>query len=147
MAGLLFILVEGNDDERFFKRIINPVFQEKYSSVRLWKYSKKKLEKTKRFIKSIKSMNADYIYTADINEAPCITFKKEDVIQKSGIEEDKIIIVVKEVEGWYLAGLSAENSKRLGISEIKDTNKTTKEDFNRLIPKKSSLEYYLWKEF
>ena len=43
--------------------------------------------------------------------------------------------MVKEIEGWYRAGLRAEDSKNLGLPEIKDSNNTTKEDFNRLIPK------------
>ena len=81
-------------------------------------------------------MKADYIYVTDINEAPCITFKKEDIMQKIGIGKDKIVVVVREIEGWYLAGLHAEDSKRLGIEEINDTNDITKEDFNKLIPKK-----------
>lgn len=136
MADLLFVFVEGNDDERFFNSIIRPILQRKYSQIRFWKYAKKKFEKRKRFIKSIQSMKADYMYVTDINEAPCITVKKEDIMQKIGIGKDKIVVVVREIEGWYLAGLHAEDSKRLGIEEINDTNDITKEDFNKLIPKK-----------
>lgn len=83
-------------------------------------------------------MNADYIYVTDINKAMCITAKKEEVTQKVGIDKDRIIVVVREIEGWYLAGVCEENSRKLNVSEMKDTNNTTKEDFNRLIPKKYS---------
>lgn len=57
-------------------------------------------------------------------------------MQEIGIEKDNIIVVVKEIEGWYLAGLSAKISRKLGIPHVKDTNDMTKEDFNRLMPKK-----------
>ena len=34
----LFILIEGDDDERFFEKIINPLLDKKYNSITLWKY-------------------------------------------------------------------------------------------------------------
>ena len=52
---LLFIWVEGDDDERFFNRILSPKFQEKYDTVKIIKYAKLKKEKVDNFIKSIKA--------------------------------------------------------------------------------------------
>ena len=73
---LLFIWVEGEDDERFFNKILVPKFLEKYSGVKIIKYATMKREKVDNFIKSIKAMGADYIYLTDINNAPCVTAKK-----------------------------------------------------------------------
>lgn len=76
----LFLFIEGNDDERFFGRIIKPIYEEKYD-VKLWKYAHQKNKKIENFLKSVKSMKADYIFVADINLAPCIADKKQ-IIQK-----------------------------------------------------------------
>ena len=42
MGSKLFIFIEGDDDERFFNRIIIPMFEKKYDKVQLWKYAQKK---------------------------------------------------------------------------------------------------------
>lgn len=44
------------------------------------------------------------------------------------------MVVVTEIEGWYLAGLDAERSARLGIDEPGATDQITKEDFKELRP-------------
>lgn len=146
MKGSLFILVEGSDDERFFQKVVRPFFQKRYSDVRLWKYSKEKIEKRRAFLRSIKAMKADYIYVTDINEAVCTSSKKERVMEKLGVEKGKIIVVVREIEGWYLAGVKPENAKKLGISNVENTDSITKEDFNRLLSE-GGPERYSWKEF
>ena len=136
----LFILLEGDDDERFFESVAEPLFKERYTMIKIYKYSQKpqKHKKTANFIKSIESMKADYIYVIDFNNAPCITAKKEEIMGELDytVTGNKIIVVVKEIEGWYLAGLDEKTSKRLGIrKKIRTTDKITKEHFNQLIPK------------
>jgi len=74
---LLFIWVEGDDDKRFFDKILLLKFQEKYDTVKVIKYAEMKRGKVDNFIKSIKAMGADYIYLTDINDSPCITAKKK----------------------------------------------------------------------
>ncbi len=149
----LVFFIEGNDDERFFKNIIYPFVQEKYSKISYYKYSKKKKEKIKQFVNSIISMKADYIYISDIDDLPCITTKKNKIIDQfnSKITENYIIVVVKEIESWYLAGLDEKALKNLGVhKKFENTNNIIKEHFNYLIPKKMAriefmqkiLEYY-----
>lgn len=133
MKGQLFILVEGNDDERFFTRVVKPLLQERYSRIQIWKYSRKKLEKTKNFVRSIQLMKADYVYVTDLDEAPCVTSKKEEVLKKVGIDGGHTLIVVKEIEGWFLAGLQEKEWGRLGIPPIPDTDSIVKEDFNAIV--------------
>jgi len=133
----LFLLVEGNNDERFFQRIIKPKFEEKYNTVTLWKYTQVKNMKVDKFLESIRAMGADYIYVADINRAPCITAKKQEIKNRvRDINEGRIIVVIKEIESWYLAGLDETSSKELGMSPFSTTNGITKEQFNDLIPKR-----------
>lgn len=61
----LFIWVEGDDDERFFRNILKPKLHEKYDSVEIIKYATMKKEKVYNFVKSIQAMGADYIYVTD----------------------------------------------------------------------------------
>jgi len=134
---LLFIWVEGDDDERFFNKILSPKFQEKYDTVKIIRYAKLKKEKVDNFIKSIKAMGADYIYLTDINNSPCVTAKKEETQKKHpNIDKDRIIAVIKEIESWYLAGLDNKACKQLKINNFANTDNVTKEKFNALIPRK-----------
>ena len=95
-----------------------------------------KKEKVNNFLKSIKVMNADYIFAGDINANPCATAKKQELKHTyKEIDEDRIIVVKKMIEGWYLAGLNKKNSKKLGVPYFNDTNDITKEQFDKMIPK------------
>jgi hypothetical protein len=133
---LLFFLVEGDDDERFFQKIIKPKFEEKYNTV-IWKYAQEKNTKVDNFLKSIKAMGAKYIFVVDINSAPCVTSKKQEIQNKfKNIDIDRIIVVIKEIEGWYLAGLDAKSSKELNIRSYETTDDISKEQFNDLMSKK-----------
>lgn len=146
MYNRLFILVEGNDDERFFERIIKPEFQKIYDHVQFYQYACQPPKRTENFIKSVDAMNADYIIAADINHSPCVTQKKETLISKKirNVEKDKIIVVVKEIESWYMAGLEEESKEALGFKRGESsTDDLSKEHFNRLMPKKyiSRIEF------
>lgn len=134
---IVYLLIEGSDDERFVKRIVKPLLERKYNSVMLWKYAEEPEKRVNKFLKSIKAMNSDYFYLRDINRDPCITAKKERIQNEyEQIDNNRIIIVIKEIESWYLAGLDDESSKKVRISPHKITDNITKEQFNSLIPKK-----------
>lgn len=133
----LYLLIEGDDDERFFRKVMNPVFQKKYNDVKLWKYAEEPPKKINNFLKSLRAMKSDYFYLRDINYSPCVTEKKKGIQNKfNKLDNNKIIIVIKEIESWYLAGLDNEGSKKLGISPRSSTDNITKEQFNNLISKK-----------
>ncbi len=136
---ILYVFVEGEDDERFFNKIIKPrlLNMGNYDYVKVMTYANEEPEWLFDFINSIKKMNANYIYTRDFNKAPCITYGKQSIQKKlTNVDKNKIIVVVKEIESWYLAGLSDKYSKKLKISLFRNTNDITKEEFNNLIPKK-----------
>lgn len=137
MGSKLFIFIEGDDDERFFNRIIIPMFEKRYDKVQLWKYAQKKNEKIQQFLKSIQAMNADYIYVADNNGSPCITDRKQRIENDfQNIDKNKILVVVKEIESWYLAGIDNESSKNFGIKSFSNTEHINKSAFDDLKPKR-----------
>jgi restriction endonuclease Mrr len=129
----LYVFVEGNDDERFFDRIIRPRLKATYCKV--IKYAEAPRRQIRDFLRSIIQMEADYIYFTDINNAPCVTEKKHKVRQaiKSGIDESKVVIVIKEIESWYLAGVDENRAKELKISVPNTTDSISKEQFASMV--------------
>lgn len=134
MSKRFYFLVEENDDEGFFKNIIKPLLIDEYDQVQIWQHAQKSTETVIRFLRSLEAMGADYVYVADIDNFECVTGKKGWIInQLEELDSDKILVVIKEIEAWYLAGIDEENSGK-GIENLSDTNEIFKEDFNELIP-------------
>jgi len=51
------------------------------------------------------------------------------------LPDDRIVVIIREIESWYLAGLDESAQKHLHIRPFDTTNHITKELFNRMIPK------------
>ena len=134
---MMFVWVEGPDDVRFFDRIVKPRLDKKYDLVKTVAYSRMKNDKIINFLKSIKSMKADYFFTADINNSPCISQKKTTIKRKiTNVDRNRIMVIKKEIESWYLAGLTAKLARELKLPVLTDTEGIAKEKFNQLIPNK-----------
>ncbi len=129
----LYLFVEGNDDEIFFRKIITPAFSKYYKNIEIIKYAQMKKDKVNLFLLSIDTLNFDYLFFADKDEYLSINQKKEKLYEKyEQLMKDNIIIVVLEIESWYLAGLDENASQILQIEYFDTTEKITKEDFNHL---------------
>jgi len=138
MKKRLFILVEGEDDIRFFGRIIKPLLAPSYHSVEIVPYACIKREKVNKFLKSVTLMKNDYIFVADIDQERSVRDKKQILYYRfSDISGRSIVVVIREIESWYLAGLSFDSAQELGVPDLLETNQLTKEDFNTLIPHSS----------
>jgi hypothetical protein len=80
---------------------------------------------------------AEYICLADNDGSPCITDRKEKLQHDiTNIKTEKVVVVFREIEGWYLAGINDSSSKKLGIKSLINTENITKKAFNDLIPKR-----------
>ena len=101
----LYLLVEGDDDARFVDRVVIPRLRSRYDFVQSWKFAQERRKKVNAFLKSIKAMGAEYLLLADINAHPCFP-KKRTALQEAfpELEGGKTVIVVREIESWYLAG-------------------------------------------
>ena len=62
------------------------------------------------------------------------------------VDENSIIVVKKEIESWYLAGLDKESSKALRVPYLNSTDDVTKEQFNSMVPEKFDSEIDFMKE-
>ena len=158
----LYILVEGGDDERFFESIVRPICEKDYGFVQCWQYSQKTKRRVNSYLKSIRAMQAsgevDLVIVADMDESPCVTDKKERILSSfrslsagTGRSTElssstRILIVCREIESWYLAGLNDEECERLGLTTtIDNTDRISKEQFLSLMPHRynSKAEFML----
>ena len=158
----LFVFLEGNDDERFFEWVIRPLLEKDYDLVQFWQYGQKKKVKVNGFLNSIKAMQsvgtADLIIAADLDESPCVTDRKERILSSfrglsagaGGSSElrsfTQILVVCREIESWYLAGLDDNECQRLGIpTDWNNTDHLSKEQFLSLMPQSytSKAEFML----
>lgn len=131
--GILYIFVEGNDDERFYRWYFNN------KNVSVIKYAQEKRDKINNFIKSIKKIpNVDYIFTAD-TDGKSLEEKKGEIIRLySNCEYEKIVVAQMEIESWYLAGLDQAMSTKFRIKYYISTDNIAKENFKDLVPKSYS---------
>ena len=133
----LYIWIEDVHDARLFRRVVQPLLESQYDWIELVQYAEEEPAWRRSYLRNTQSrQDANYIYVTDLNAAPCVTAKKEDV--RGGMRQmadDRVIVVVPEIEGWYLAGLDAEHSDRLEIGEPTATDQITKEEFTRLRPR------------
>lgn len=124
----LFIFVEGPTDETFFENIIKPRIKDKYTSIKIIPYRNKKKDKIDGHVKSIKRMGAEYIYTCDLDHSCDSEKVRETKINEKinniangnpSLEEDRITIIIQEIESWYLAGIKENLYKKVGIRNSK----------------------------
>ena len=128
----LFFLLEGPDDERFFKSVLEKKFRQKYSDIKLYLYAGRPKKEIKNFVKTLNSGNKDYIILADFDNSTCVTDKKNQLIKiHSNFIASKIVICKCEIESWYLSGLNNADSKSLAITYKANTEDISKEDFKK----------------
>lgn len=137
MEKRLFIFVEGADDIRFFGRLVKPLLAPRYRSVELIAYASMKREKVSRFIRSLTSLGHEYIFVGDIDLEPSVESKKYLLTGRyQELAGDHVVVVIREIESWYLAGLDRDAESRVGVRHLDLTNTVTKEDFVKMIPRR-----------
>lgn len=79
--------------------------------------------------------DAEYVYLRDIDSAPRVHDRRDQVMNETpGIRADAIVIVVPEIEAWYLAGLDRDACAELGIVHRGITDDVTKERLEAMQP-------------
>jgi hypothetical protein len=136
MYKRIWVLVEGGKDSRFVRGVLRPILEGEYDFVETWEYAERAPERIMDFLRSMRAMKADYLFLGDINSSPCVTAKKEAIKNKyqQGVELAKTIVVLREIESWYLAGVDDKDCREFGIPIIRHTENVTKEQFENLVP-------------
>lgn len=136
---MLYVFVEGPDDETFINGYFRLIGFDA-DSYYIITYANKTKKYVNGFIKSINCMaDSDYVLLADADAKEVEERKKLINDKYRCLSIDRIFIVQNEIESWYLAGLSEEDSKELGFKNYYTTNIITKEDFNNSIGNKSKI--------
>jgi hypothetical protein len=140
MDGCIYVFIEGDADERFFNALIRPILRQRYATVVPWQYAQRSKDDVKKALRNVRDRKADCLFLKDIDTCPCITARKQDLLNtfRKRIDPSWPVVVVKEIEGWYLAGLDDESRQELGIptNRHRHTNDLTKEQFENLMPTK-----------
>jgi len=134
----LWIFVEGNDDERFLQEIGSVSGKSHDWILRPWKYSQKPKKLIRNFLASLRQMGVSYLFLSDINFSPCVSDRRSKLQERyeERLNVNNVVVVEKEIEAWYLAGLDDNSCKELGIRRLAKTDTVTKEQFDRMIPGK-----------
>lgn len=137
---MLFIFIEGDYDVLFFETICVPKLSKRYDYIKPVLYANEPTNPSKyieRFIRSLRGMEADYIFVQDINNARCVTELKSEIKTRiKNIDTNRILAVIKEIESWYKAGLDKASCRSLGIRYHSTTNNFVKEQLKGLMPKR-----------
>ena len=131
MSRLIWIILKGNDDERFFERIVKPCLEKKHSRVMLYKYAALHRSTLEKFVDTLQRAGKEYMFISDWGRAKCFTGSKTKITKQSASNVDlaRIVIVKTEIESWYLAGLNYGSATSLQIPPRTDTENITKEEF------------------
>lgn len=136
----LYLFVEGADDERFFRSVVEPLVGMHFNFVKYIQYAQQPKGMIENLIKALNGRPTNkYLFVCDMDAhgdlTYCITKRKEKEYTDFGhtIAKERIIVVKEEIESWYYAGISTNNS--LMVKSITNTESLTKEEFEKLIPK------------
>lgn len=126
----LFVFLEGDDDERLFDAVLRPSFNIQYNLVQTIKYAGLKSDKVDSYLTSIKGMGANYLFLTDMDQGQCVSSKKSELVGRyRKLNESNIHLVIREIESWYLAGITNANAKKIKLATPGTTDSITKEAF------------------
>jgi hypothetical protein len=132
----LYILVEGDDDELFFEKVLKKCFNKKYDEVYIIQWRQKSKERLNNYLDNLETEEYPYIFVADFRRI-CISQTKDDLTQTyETLGPAHIAVVRKEIESWCIAGLDRSACERLGIPETHRTEGLGKRRFDSMMPKR-----------
>jgi hypothetical protein len=131
----LFVFVEGNDDRRFFDVVCAPMIRSDVS-VEIYEWASSPTHRTAKLLAALPHIAAKpenevgFLFLADANGCACPSARKERLRERfPNLPEDHIIVVMRMIEGWYLAGLDAGACETLGCAELRETDTVDKSGF------------------
>lgn len=139
------IFVEGDDDDRFFKNAILPDLAKSYNNYNfsIVQYKCRKKDYSQKFIKTIDAIGGRYLFTTDMDNSSSVSMKVAKAKTTYNLPDDsKIVIVIKEIESWYLAGMDDTLCAKHRMSLL-GTETIDKEQFLRMIPRGSSKPVFM----
>lgn len=153
MYSQLYIYVEGTHDISFFQHVIKPLFENNgYDHVVIREYNgdqymgdcKDISNDINNFIhidENVSGFCSHYLFITDRGCHPCVTDRKDKIKRYiPNIDEEKIVVVVVEIESWYLAGLDKDSSRKLRLPYYENTDTLSKSALTDHIPQRMKSE-------
>jgi len=137
----LAIFVEGPDDERFFRRVVEPLLKAKpgFEEIHLVRNAELRKQTVARMLSGFKALGDEYLFVADFDDAPCVSAKKAEVQSiHPALGADHIRVVRREIESWYAAGLPDADVANCGGADG-SCNEITKEGFRQYCQTKRAM--------
>ncbi len=135
MADKLVIWVEGDRDRRFFERVVQSRLAIKYDLVIVREYRQLEQARCNKLLTAMAHQGFDRLFVADMNSAPCVSVRKTKLRERyPAVKPGEIIVVSKEIESWYLAGLTSDGAAAFKIVCPSTTDRLTKENLDELRP-------------
>ncbi len=133
----LLVFCEGNDDADFIDTVVRPELSGVYAqNIRTVRIAEKPNEKVRDYARNAARSGADVLLLYDKDDAPSVRARIDFLLDRydRAIPEDRVFIVVIEIESWYAAGLDRQTSEDLLGRPLQRTDDLTKERFNALRP-------------
>lgn len=128
---ILYVFVEGLDDERFFAHY----FSVKNINTKIIKYSSLKRRELSSLLRSCTRNGKDkYVFVVDGDHVSIEERIKKALQKYPDCSRECLVVSQEEIESWYLAGLNREQSSKLKVKYITNTDNLTKEKFETMIP-------------
>lgn len=132
-----FVFVEGDDEERFVRGLLTEKARAQGGSVQVIRYAHgKDRSRAMKVLATLNAAGVDYLFLGDKDSHPCFSSKKASLVADFSANSNSIVVVEPEIEGWYIAGVTPNERKKLGCTA--NTNlkpdRCRKQDFDSLMP-------------
>ena len=136
----VYLFVEGQDDVLFVERILKPRLETSFEFVMAIAYASIRQATLAQQARAIQKSGAQLWVIADYDNAPCLTARRTEVVQRfeAAIAIPQVLLARPEIEAWYCAGISEPAQFRVQLPT--DIESMTKERFNRLFARMLSRQ-------
>lgn len=130
----IHVLLEGPDDDRFFRSVLLPELAKAYDNVRTYLYARKSRKDRAKYVKTLNESKQAYIVLADFDAKDSCYGKRKSRLRKDipRAGDTNMAIVRTEIESWYLAGMGRPECERLQIPYHPNTEPISKEEFEQM---------------
>ena len=115
----LYVLVEGPTDQMLFQsEAMDQVVRQRFPYAHVITWASETKDDLVGLLRGIIADGAPYIFLCDKESAfVCIQTRKQYALSRCpNVAVDRILIVVREIECWYIAGMSQTFSNQYGFA-------------------------------
>lgn len=128
------VLLEGDDDERFFHAVLRPQLAKTHSTIKTYQYAQRSKKEIERYVHNLHATNQPYIVLADFDSKSACYSGRKDILRGRiyPARPVNMAIVKTEIESWYLAGMGQPECESMQIPYHPNTEPISKEEFDQM---------------